>query len=232
MVDYNHPMHTGTGRITEIYLDGSAQMDCPPNLIPAPGQYLLAHASGSTSPLPVSVYFYDSAPKGFRFAPPLPPTWTIGTQLNLRGPLGHGFSVPANTRKLALIALESSSARLNGLIPIALKQGAEVVLVCESAPSGLPEVVEVQPLRSLEEICKWADFVAVDSARETLPQVKKLFEKLNQVSAVREAQVLIQAPLPCGGLAECGVCAVSSHHPHEWKMACKDGPVFEMNFFI
>jgi NAD(P)H-flavin reductase len=223
-------MHTGTGQITEIYLDGSAQMDCPPNLIPSPGQYLLAHASGSDSPLPVSVYFYDSAPKGFRFAPPLPSIWTIGTKLNLRGPLGHGFSIPSSARKVALIALEGSPAYLHGLISIALKEKAEVVIVCESAPSDLPEVVEVQPLRALEEICKWADFIAVDTARETLNQMKKLFEKLNQLSAVREAQVLIRVPMPCGGLAECGVCAVSSNNPHDWKMVCKDGPVFEMNF--
>ena len=222
-------MHTGTGQITEIYLDGSAQMDCAPNLIPSPGQYLLAHASGSDSPLPVSVYFYDSAPKGFRFAPPLPLSWTIGTQLNLRGPLGHGFSVPTSARKVALIAPERSHARLHGLINIALKQQAEVVLVCDSETPELPEVVEMQPMRALTEVCNWADFIAVDTARETLNQVKKLFEKLNQLSAVREAQVLIRAPMPCGGLAECGVCAVSSN-PHDWKMTCKDGPVFEMNF--
>lgn len=224
-------MHTGTGEITEIYLDGSARMHCPPNLIPAPGQYLLAHAGGSSSPLPASVFFYGSAPKGFRFAPPLPSLWTIGTRLNLRGPLGRGFSVSANSRKLALIGLDDSPARLHGLIPLALKQQAEVVLVCDSPTNDLPEVVEVQPLRALEEICKWADFIAVDSARENLNQMKKLFEKLNQLSAVREAQVLIHAPIPCGGLAECGVCAVSSRHPHDWKMICKGGPVFDMNFF-
>ncbi len=224
-------MHTGTGEITEIYLDGSARMDCPPKLIPSPGQYLLAHASGSASPLPVSVFFYDSAPKGFRFAPPLPSFWTIGTRLNLRGPLGRGFSIPPNARKLALIGLDDYyPSRLHGLIPLALKQQAEVVMVCDSATNDLPEVVEVQPLRALEEICKWADFIAVDIVRENLIQMKKLFEKLNQLSAVREAQVLIRASMPCGGLAECGVCAVSSRHPHDWKMICKDGPVFDMNF--
>jgi dihydroorotate dehydrogenase electron transfer subunit len=130
-----------------------------------------------------------------------------------------------------LIALDDSPARLHGLISIALKQQAEVVLVCDSATNDLPEVVEVQPLRAIEEICKWADFIAVDIARENLNQMKKLLEKLNQLSAVREAQILIHAPMPCGGLAECGVCAISSHHPHEWRMTCKDGPVFDMTFF-
>ena len=89
---------------------------CPPDLIPAPGQYILAHARGSDSPLAVPVFFSDSAPNGFRAAPFLPLAWTPGTQLNLRGPLGHGFSIPAFARKVALIAFDESPARLRGLI--------------------------------------------------------------------------------------------------------------------
>lgn len=217
-------MHTGTGQLTQMYLDGSAQLDCPANLIPRPGQYLLAYVSASDSPLAVPVYFYDSAPKGFRLAPPFPSSWTIGTKLALRGPLGHGFNIPATARKIALIALDGSSAYLHGLIPLALKREMEAVLVSNSPVSGLPEDVEVQPLQAFDEICKWADFIAIDIARESLNQLKEMTSKLEQVAAVREAQVLVHAPMPCGGLAECGVCAIGLHH--DWMMACKDGPVF------
>lgn len=217
-------MHISTGQLTQMYLDGSAQLDCAPNMIPTPGQYLLAHDGASDSPLAVPVYFYDSAPKGFRFAPPYPSNWTIGTKLALRGPLGHGFNVPATARKIALIALGGSPAYLRGLIPLALKREMETVLVCDSPVDGLPEDVEVQPLQTFDEICKWADFIAIDIARESLNQLKEMTSKLEPISAVREAQVLIHTPMPCGGLAECGVCAVGSHH--DWKMACKDGPVF------
>jgi hypothetical protein len=224
LLDYNHPMHIGTGQLTQMYLDGSAGLDCPPNMIPAPGQYLLAHDGASDLPLAVPVYFYDSAPKGFRCAPPYLSTWTIGTRLSLRGPLGHGFNMPVTARKIALIALDGSSAYLHGLIPLALKREMEAVLVCDSPVSGLSEDVEVQPLQAFDEICKWADFIAIDIARETLSQLKEMTSKLNQVSAVREAQVLIHTPMPCGGLAECGVCAIGLHH--DWKMACKEGPVF------
>jgi hypothetical protein len=217
-------MHSSMGQLTQMYLDGSAELDCPPNMIPASGQYLLAHTSASDSPLAVPVYFYDSAPKGFRFVPPYPSTWTIGTKLALRGPLGHGFSIPATARKIALIALDGSPAYLHGLIPLALKREMEAVLVCNSPVSGLSEDVEVQPLQAFDEICKWADFIAIDIVRETLSQLKEMTSKLGQVSAVREAQVLIHTPMPCGGLAECGVCAIGPHH--DWKMACRDGPVF------
>ncbi|MBL8076375.1 MAG: hypothetical protein JNM55_00310 [Anaerolineales bacterium] len=217
-------MHTSTGQLTQMYLEGSAQLDCPPNLIPTPGQYLYAHAIASDSPLPVPVYFYDSAPQGFRIAPPYPSNWTIGSKLTLRGPLGHGFSIPVTSRKVALVAFDDSPARLHGLIPLALKNEMETVLVCNPPVGDMPEDVEVQPLQALGEICKWADFIALDVARENLNQLKEVIFGQWQLSAVREAQVLIRTPMPCGGLAECGVCAVGIHH--DWQMACKDGPVF------
>jgi hypothetical protein len=224
LLDYNHPMHTGIGQLTQMYLDGSAELDCLPNLVPTAGQYLLAHDSASDSPLAVPVYFYESAPKGFRFAPPFPSSWTFGTQLALRGPLGHGFSLPVAACKIALIALAGSPARLHGLIPLALKREMEAVLLCNTPVSDLPEDVEVQPLQALDEICKWADFIAIDLQRENLDQLKEITSKLGHVAAVREAQILIHTQMPCGGLAECGVCAIGIQH--DWRMACKDGPVF------
>ena len=220
------PMKLGEGQLFEIYLDASIRIICPPELIPAPGQYILAHASGSDSPLAVPVFFSDSAPNGFRSAPMMNSSWNPGTRLNLRGPLGRGFSIPLFTRKVALIAFDDSPARLRGLISIALKLDAEVVLVSDSALDDIPEVVEVQPLQAMTDIYQWADYAAFDVARENLNQLKEKFGRMNQAKSPREAQVLVRAPMPCGALAECGVCALTIRH--EWKMICKDGPVFEM----
>ncbi len=223
-------MHTGTGQITEIYLDGSARIDCPPELVPSPGQYLLAHASASDSPLPVPVFLYESALNGFRFAPPLHPSWTLGTRVNLRGPLGRGFIFPSSARKVALIAFDDFPARLHSLMSLGLAQDSEVVVVCDAHAANLPEAVEVQPVRTFRDVCKWADFISLDISRENLNQLKEMFIGLEQVAAAREAQVLIRTPMPCGGLAECGVCAVTIHH--NWKMTCKDGPVFILKDII
>jgi NAD(P)H-flavin reductase len=220
-------MKNGQGQLSEIYLDSRAQILCPPNLIPAPGQYILAHARGSDSPLAVPVFFSDSAPNGFCSAPFLPLDWMPGTQLNLRGPLGHGFSIPAFARKVALIAFDDSPARLHGLISIALKQDAEVVLVSGTILADMPEAVEVQPLQVLADIYQWADYAAFDVARENLNQLGEMLGVGQQAKGPREAQVLVRAPMPCGALAECGVCALSIRH--EWKMICKDGPVFDLN---
>jgi hypothetical protein len=232
------PMRNGEGQLVEIYLDSRSRITCPPDLIPSPGQYILAHARGSDSSLAVPVFFSDSAPNGFRSAPFLPLAWKPGAQLNLRGPLGHGFAIPSFARKVALITFDESPARLHGLISIGLKQDAEVVLVSNMVLDDMPEAVEIQPPQALIDIYQWADFAAFDVARENLHQLGEMLGKQEQAkgSALsvskgpREAQVLVRAPMPCGALAECGVCALNIRH--EWKMICKDGPVFELNSIL
>jgi len=221
------PMKNGAGQLSEVYLDSCGRITCPPDLIPAPGQYVLAHARGSDKPLAVPVFFSDSAPNGFRSAPYLPLSWTPGTQLDLRGPLGHGFSLPAFARKVALIAFDDSFERMRGLIPMALRQEAEIVLVCKDIVERMTEAVEVQPLQALMDIYRWADYAAFDVARENLQALRELLEKTSQAGKPRETQLLVRTAMPCGGLAECGICALTIKH--EWKMACKDGPVFEIS---
>jgi dihydroorotate dehydrogenase electron transfer subunit len=219
-------MKTAKCIVEELFWDGSARISCPPELIPAPGQYLLAHANASSDLLPVPLFSSRSTPNGFRSAPPLPRIWRPGDSLTVRGPIGHGFALPLAARKIALIAFDDSPARLLGLIPLALKQGAEIVLVSDSSIEDLPEIIEVQPLKAMHEILQWADYAALDAARENLNQLQGMVGEKNQAGLQCEAQVLVRTPVPCGGLAECGVCAVTIRH--EWKMACKDGPVFSL----
>ena len=220
-------MHTGKGQLLELILEDGCRylrVTCPPNLIPAPGQYVLA-SDGSDSPLPVPLFYTDSAPQGFIAVAHEDIGWHPGLALYLRGPLGRGFTLPLSARKVALVALDDSPARLHGLIQPALRQDADVVLVSASAPDNLPDDVEVQPLSALDDILDWADYVAFDIAREHLPQWKERLGKQNHWMARRSAQALIRTPVPCGGLAECGVCAVTLKS--EWRLGCKDGPVFD-----
>lgn len=219
-------MKTAQAKIKQIFLDNSAEIDCPPEMIPSTGQYMLAHKPASNSPLPVALFPASVSSNGFRCAPPIPSDWQPSDVINLRGVLGHGFSIPVSAKKIALIAYEESIARLQGLIPLALKQNAEIVVVCDSKEIDLPEVIEIQPMQALDEILKWADYVAIDVARENLNQLKEKLGLQNQASNKVEAQVLIYTSMPCGGIAECGVCALSLNH--EWKMICKEGPVFSV----
>lgn len=219
-------MQTGTGQVIELILqDGlrSARLSCLESLIPSPGQYLLADDSSSL--LPVPLFYTDSAPSGFIAGPPVPDSWNPGHGIRLRGPLGRGFVLPALSRRVALVAYDDSPTRLRGLIRPSLSQNAAVVLVCTALSDDIPDEVEMQPSSALSDVCEWADYIAVDAARENLTELRQRLGKLDRTSATPEAQVLIRTPVPCGGVADCGVCAVTSKS--NWMMACKDGPVFE-----
>ncbi len=223
-------MRAGKGRIVELILeDGQrlALIACPPTLIPAAGQYLLVGDDDSDSPLPVPLFYTDSAPDSFLAAPPIPDSWNPGQELALRGPLGRGFDLPSSARKVALVAFDDSLARLRGLIKPSLRQGAAVVVVSDFESDHLPDEVEAQPLSALEEIMAWADYAAFDAARVNLIKLRERLGMLKQAGVTREAEILVRTPVPCGGVAECGVCAVNVKSG--WKMGCKDGPVFNWN---
>lgn len=224
------PMKAATGKVQEIFLDGSARIACPPELIPSPGQYLQAHTPGSDSPLAVTLFPSLFSPNGFRSAPHIPPRWMPGETLRLRGPFGRGFTLPLSARKVALVCFDDAPFRLLGLISQALARNAEVVAVCDASIESLPEVVEVQPLTSLPEVFLWADYAAMDAGRENLNRLVKNLEAQKQTAAWTEAQILLRSPMPCAGFAECGVCALTSRRA--WRMICKDGPVFDLGELI
>ena len=220
-------MSAGKGQVLELILEDGfryARVTCPPNLVPVPGQYLLA-SDGTDSPLPVPLFYTDSAPGGFIAVTPAASKWMPGLGLDLRGPLGRGFNLSLAARRVGLVAFDDSPARLRGLIGPALKQDAAVVLVSSSAPENLPDDVEVQPLSTLRDILAWAEYVAFDVSRANLHQLREQVANQHQLIARMRAQVLIRTPVPCGGIAECGVCAVTLKSG--WKLACKDGPVFD-----
>jgi hypothetical protein len=221
-------MNTGVGKVLELLLqDGlrHARIACPANLIPSAGQYLLA-SSGSDPLLPASVFYTDSALEGFITAP-APDTWIPRLELFLRGPLGRGFALPSGAKKICLVAFDDPPIRLRGLIRLSMKQQAAVTLVTDAGVDSFPDEIEVQPLASLTEILAWADYVAMDVARENLQRLMEKLGKANLLSVMDEAEVLVRAQTPCGGIAECGVCAVTTRSG--WSMTCKDGPVFSFN---
>jgi len=221
-------MHMGKGRVVEMILgDGlrHARLTCAENLIPSPGQYLLVGDDDSRVPLPVPIFYTDSAPEGFIAAAPIPDAWRPGREIYLRGPLGRGFELPSSARRIGLVTLTDSAARLYGLIQPALKQEAAIALVSDLGMDNLPDEVEVHPVSSLSEIIEWADYVALDVARENLPVLREQIFNDKQAKVPIKSQVLVRSPLACGGIAECGACAVTVKSG--WKMACKDGPVFD-----
>lgn len=222
-------MRSGEGRLVEVFYDANraaGRIACPPALVPSPGRYVLAASEDQArmpDVVPTALFQAGSAPEGFLVASAFPLEWRAGTALALRGPLGQGFGITAAARRVALVDWEGSPACLLPLVELALAQEAEVALVSSSPPSGLHREIEVQPLAALEETCAWADYVAIDLSHDSLPALR---DRLGRRQGI-EGQALVHAPMPCGALAECGVCAVTFRRG--WKMACKDGPVFDLS---
>jgi dihydroorotate dehydrogenase electron transfer subunit len=199
-------------------------------LIPSPGQYLLAGAASQTDLLPVPLFSTESSLQGFIASAPIPPTWKPGTEIYLRGPLGSGFLLPVSVRKVALIAFDGNASRLRGLIRPALQQGGAIVLASDSEIGNLPDEVEIQPLSAMRDILDWADYSIFDVMRENLPVLCEKLLGVSQPSVKKKAQVLVGTPIPCGGIADCGVCAVNTKS--SWMLACEDGPVFDLREFV
>ena len=182
-----------SGELVEIYLENGltgGRLLCPPNYIPAPGQYLLAHNPASNAPLPAPVFNAGSVTGGFLTAPPVPGTWQPGISLSLRGPLGRGFSLPSSARHVALVALGETSARLKPMLGNALGQNASVVLVSDLKLPDLPPEVETQSIAGLVEVVKWADYMAFDLPRLSLPGLREKLGLGKQARFKLDAQAL------------------------------------------
>ena len=229
-------MHMDTGIIQVIQsLDNgkrAARIDCPPKLMLNPGKYIWANKIDD----PDSILGWPLFPVGLNqpmdeSSSPLfgmiPPSWNPGTQLQIRGPLGRGFQIPLNTRRLALAAFGDSAARLLPLIQPALQTEFDIAVFASVTLPKLPPAIELHELRDLKENLSWADFLAIDIPANELPKLRK---KLGLDSYDRlpcQSQALITIPMPCAGIGECGACAVQTRK-RSYHLVCKDGPVFDL----
>jgi NAD(P)H-flavin reductase len=224
-------MIEATVELLEVRLEGDGlvggRIPCPARLAIKPGQYLLAHADNLPEVLPSVLFPSRIGAREITLAPALPAAWLPGTTLSLRGPLGKGFHLPAAAHRVALAALDSHPYRLLPLIAPALAQGFEIALFTPVIPSGLPPEVEVLPIHSLPEAPAWANYLALDLPLASLPELRMRLGLKAGRSLACAAEALVVSNMPCGGMADCGVCAVITRLG--WKYACKDGPVFDFN---
>ena len=223
-------MSEAEGTLTQLTFSSSGlagELVCPQRIQPRPGQYLLARALDLPDPLP-TVLFPASLPgTALSVAAPLPKHWMAGQHLHLRGPLGHGFTLSANSRRVALASLDTNAERLLPLMLLALKQGANVAFYSITPPSTLPPEVEILPLDELREASGWADYLALDIPASRLVELPDLVGLTHGKQFPCTAEALVLTDIPCTGLAQCGLCSVLTKKG--WKLACQDGPVFDLN---
>ncbi|HZD57175.1 MAG TPA: hypothetical protein VE136_10655 [Anaerolineales bacterium] len=218
-----------SGQVTKVQLEAGgsvgAWIACPTGAIPQPGQYVLA--ADHEAVLATPVFASDSTSDGFLAAPPVPKSWGPGSSLQMRGPLGHGFSLPEAGKRLALVAVGNSVSRLMQIAVWLLRKDAEIALFTDAPPGPLPNAIEVNPLQMLPDALTWPDFLVLDLPLETMPDLRQIFGLTQGGRLPCPAQALIFSPMPCGNLADCGACALRGRR--SWKLACKDGPVFNLN---
>jgi hypothetical protein len=225
-------MGRGTGRVREVRIGSGGRLEafisCPPGVIPSPGQYTLAiDQDNFRTVLGIPVFQVSKTTQGFWAVPLCLVSWGLGTDLDLLGPLGHGFDVPGNILRLGLIAVGETVARMMPLIQQATSQHIGVALFTDLAVQMLPVSLEIHPLVTIKDELNWPDFMVFDMPLERLTELRGLLELSDGRGLPCPAQVLLTAPFPCAGMAQCGACAVPARRG--WKLACEDGPVFDLN---
>ncbi len=220
------------GRVNEIRLETGRQLElritCPAGAIPSAGQYLLASdLDDPNAVLGTPLFIIEKSLQGFWAAPLQPAAWGPGTNLDLVGPLGHGFELPHNLQRLGLIALGETVSRLMPLVLLTAQTQGGMTLFTDLTLPILPVALEVYPLASLKEYLDWPDFMTLEVPLSRLPVLREVLGLLDGNMLPCPAQVLITTPIPCAGIAQCGACAVPSLRG--WKLACEDGPVFDLN---
>ena len=144
-----------------------------------------------------------------------------GDRLDLIGPAGHGFRLPASGGHLLVIA--SSLERLAPAVEAALRRGLAVTVLTPRSAELLPADVEIHrgPLNA--ELAVWADVVALDVVDPAARAAR--LRALAPDRGENYVQALHQPPLPCG-VGACQACWVQLAHANTRKLACVDGPVF------
>jgi hypothetical protein len=230
-------MNTGIIQVIQIDENGdrSARVDSPAPFYQGPGKYILAFNPGDLDaalgiPLfPVGLCRSQDKMEKPALGP-IPSTWTPGTRFNFWGPLGRGFNPPANVQRLALAAFGGTTARLQPLISPAIQSKADIAIFSneKNQKDHLPTAVEIHPLSSLAENLSWPSYLAIDIPLDQLPNLRSVLNLNPQDRIPIATQVLVQVPMPCSGIADCGACAVPTRK-NSYKLACKDGPVFDIN---
>ena len=230
-------MESRTATILEIQqnMDGSRQavISWPGGKQPRPGQYVQAfNPAEPDSPAAVSIFAggmpdLSHSEHIWTTAPPIPLSWNAADDLLLRGPLGNGFSIPDEAKRIALVAFGEVSGYLLPIASEVLATQGEVALFTDSSFPQLPSSIEVNPLSALEDGVRWADYIAGCTTFTMIPETRAI---LRNFRPAPNTEILILSPMPCGAIAACGVCAFKTTAGRT-RLVCEDGPVFPWREF-
>lgn len=203
------------------------------DLVPAPGQFVLARWSPTFDPYLRQPLFASSlADSAFTVdlaaSDPMMQFVSPGAAVDLIGPCGAAAAVEGPQSAVALIADSDPSPLLPFANRAIASGGAATLLIGQPYPlDALDRQIEVRvgDLLALAAEAAAADQVYIHA-------VDSLYRPLRQTLADHRvllsggfAQALVARPMPCG-VGACGACAVKTGRG--WKYACTDGPFFEL----
>lgn len=167
----------------------------------------------------------------------------VGDTLDVLGPVGRGWTVPADVRNVVLIGTEDMAGALLFLASVALRRSLHVALVLGAPaqaptfpPALVPPAVEYQWARgddpaeaALElldpDLVRWADALYTTLP---LPAYEHLAARIRRTRLrwmPGFAQGLLLPPMACF-VGACDACRVPAFR-HTWR-ACIDGPQCEL----
>lgn len=170
-----------------------------------------------------------------------------GAQLDLLGPLGHGWNVPATARSIALLGTTAQAAPLFALAHAAVSRGSAVSVLLGAdersappPPSLLPAAAEYDVARGAnaaeaaltlldDHLIRWADLLALALPLDHLTTVAQRVRSVRLQWQRDFAQAVALPPLACC-IGVCGVCGVQTRK-EQW-LACTDGPVFDLRDLV
>jgi len=232
---YHRRVRQTLAQCTQIELVGDrvrAHFDS--DLIPAPGQFLLARLIPAFDPyLRRPLFPTQIADSGFAvvFSPTDPALNTLapGAKIDLIGPVGAATpDFPFRTRVL-LVADPDPSALLPFAARVVAQGGTATLLLSTHYPLDAldPEIeLRIGDLPTLAaEFAPSADLVFICAGRALHRPIHRRLTEARSFVSREYARALVTCPMPCGTGA-CGACAVKTIHG--WKMACVDGPFFSL----
>ncbi len=163
-----------------------------------------------------------------------------GDQINLLGPLGNGFEVPAHVRNLLVVTDSARLPTLLGLIDQLLDRGNRVTLLLrgvdtidEAIRTRLPIPVELrlaatdqQWQEQLRETARWTDQVIAALPQASYADFAAQLRQHRLRLPSDFGQILSESTLVCG-IGACFACTIPLPDGAQTR-ACMHGPVFDL----
>lgn len=243
-------------RLTSEYVRISLHM--PGGFEGRPGQFVMARSWGVYDPLlprPFSIHRFLEGRDGFELLIKIRGRGTEclaslkpGDSVQILGPLGNGFRIPARARRIALVARGIGVAPMLALAEEAVREGVEVYTFLSARSRD--SLVCVDELRALSAYA----YVLTDDEPEAVGRLvtHELFEKaaLDSIDAVyicgsnrltrAVAQLSMESGIPgyvslesamACGVGWCKGCVCRTRKPdgeERYSCVCTDGPVFDV----